>query len=270
MLISKLYEIFISKITSLLFFLIKLGPVPRHLAIIMDGNRRWARKKGLAPSEGHPWGSKTLNNALRWCYDSGIQQLTLFAFSIENYKRPEEERRKLFALTREKLEEMLDSRDIIQRYRIRVTLVGDLSLLPEDLQHLMHSVMKETAKNEGPRLNICFSYTARDEICTALVHMLDDLLEQKLSLTDVNASRLDEYISHGQKVSKDCLAPDIILRTSGETRLSDFLLWQSSYSLLYFSTRMWPDFGILDFVRLLFWYQHHWKEYQKLHRRQGR
>lgn len=87
-----------------------MGPVPRHLAIIMDGNRRWARQRGLDPSQGHPWGSKTLSNAMQWCYEIGIRQLTLFAFSIENFKRPEEERRRLFALTREKLREMLDSR----------------------------------------------------------------------------------------------------------------------------------------------------------------
>jgi undecaprenyl diphosphate synthase len=149
-----------------------------------------------------------------------------------------------------------------------VKLVGDLSLLPEDLQRLMHSVMKETAENEGPRLNICFSYTARDEICTALVHMLNDILERKLSFKDMDASLLDEYIARGQGLSKECLAPDIILRTSGEARLSDFLLWQSSYSLLYFSDRMWPDFGLWDFLQLLFWYQRHWREYQQLRQRQ--
>eukprot|EP00871_Galdieria_phlegrea_P003010 jgi/Galph1/370/GphlegSOOS_G5096.1 len=258
------YDQLFSCFTYILLYVIKFGPIPKHLAIIMDGNRRWATKRGLAAFEGHPWGSQTLTKALQWCYDSGIEQLTLFAFSIENYKRPENEKQQLFVLTAKKLEEMLDSKDIIQRYKIRVVLVGNLCLVPSYLLQLMLSVMKETAQNDGPRLTICFSYTARDEICSAIVDIMDDVMNGKLQTTDISEALLTEHIARYQQLTSEEIEPEIILRTSGETRLSDFLLWQSSYSLLYFTDRLWPDFSIFDFIRMLFWYQRHWRKYQCL------
>lgn len=231
---------------------ISAGPLPLHVAFIMDGNRRWARQRGLEIAQGHRLGYYKLEETLRWCAELDIRAVTCYAFSIENFKRTQEEVGALMRLAVEKLSEMCCDGSIIMQQRVRVRVVGDLARVPENVREQMESVMARTALHDRAVLTICFSYTSRHEIASAVAALAAKCSSGKLEPEDVCAPVLETaFCTH------DDHAPpvDLLIRTSGEKRLSDFLLWQSADALTFFTPVRWPELSLLRFLFILLRYQ---------------
>lgn len=201
---------------------IKSGKIPRHVAFIMDGNRRYAKKLHLSTStDGHIHGFGRLAEALQWCLDIGIEEVTVYAFSIENFKRSEEEVNTLLQLAREKFSKFLEEKDELNRRGICIRMIGNWRLLPLDLQKCMADVMLLTKDNNKAFLNVAFSYTSRDEITESIREIVDGVKRNELEPNDITDDLIRRCMYSGK--SSD---PDLLVRTSGESRLSDFLLWQ--------------------------------------------
>ncbi|CAL1534126.1 unnamed protein product [Lymnaea stagnalis] len=226
------------------------GPIPRHVAIIMDGNRRFAVKKSIAKSEGHVKGFDKLAETLEWCLDLGITEVTVYAFSIENFKRSSDEVTCLMELSRQKFAKLLQERDLIHRHGVCVRIIGDISLLPRDLQELLAEAVTISAENKRAFLNVCFAYTARDDMCMAMRELTSGVKEGHIKQSDISESLLEKclYTSQSRNV-------DLLIRTSGELRLSDFLLWESSFSCLAFVKVLWPEFSIWHMYAAILHYQ---------------
>ncbi|KAH8394467.1 hypothetical protein KR222_010961 [Zaprionus bogoriensis] len=227
------------------------GVIPHHVAFVMDGNRRFARSKQLDKIEGHSRGFSKLADVLRWCLDIGIREVTTFAFSIENFKRSDEEVEGLFGLAREKFSRLLDEAERMDEHGIRIRVIGNIALLPADLQRLVASAMLRTERNDKLFLNIAFAYTSRDEITQAVETVLQaEQEEDALRPADINERLLEAclYTRHSSP-------PDLIFRTSGETRLSDFMMWQIRTSVLYFTDVLWPQITIWNFMASILAYQ---------------
>ena len=199
-----------------------------HIAFIMDGNGRWAKKRGMPREYGHSVGAKTFEDVIRYCGDIGITTVTVYAFSTENWKRPEKEVRTIMALFGEYLAKAKKKAD---ENNVHVIFLGDKSVFPEDVQTKMNALEEDTAKNPLT-LNIAVNYGGRDEI----VHAVNaSLAEGKTRITE------DDITAHLYTVQSPM--PDLIVRTGDEVRLSNFLLWQSAYAELYFCDTLWPDMG---------------------------
>lgn len=226
------------------------GPIPRHVAIIMDGNRRFAAKKSIAKSEGHVKGFDKLAETLEWCLDLGITEVTVYAFSIENFKRSSDEVTCLMELSRQKFAKLLQERDLIHRHGVCVRIIGDISLLPRDLQELLAEAVSISAENTRAILNVCFAYTARDDMCMAMRELTLGVKDGLIKQSDISESLLEKclYTSQSRNV-------DLLIRTSGELRLSDFLLWESSFSCLAFVKVLWPEFSIWHMYAAILHYQ---------------
>lgn len=205
--------------------IVETGPMPKHIGFIMDGNRRFAREHGVAIAEGHRRGYGKLEEALRWCCELGVKAVTVYAFSIQNFKRSCEEVQALMALCEEKLQYMCGEDSVIQQQGVRVRVVGDLSLISEPLRQKMRAVMRDTQGNSRHALTICFSYTSRNEIVAAVRKLGVACADGKLLPEDVNETLVERCLS---TCPPGCPPVDFIVRTSGEKRLSDFLLWQSA------------------------------------------
>jgi len=232
-------------------------PVPQHIAIIMDGNRRYARQLGLSDEEGYLHGRNKLQEVLEWCYELGVKILTVYAFSTENFKRSEKEVRNLLRLCEIELERALgDSR--IHKNEVRVNIVGRLELLPENIQKLAKKIMYSTKHYSKHILNIALAYGGRQEIIDAITRIARDVKEGKLSIEDINEKKFSSYL-----YTKDLPDPDLILRTSGEERISNFLLWQLAYSELYFSDVYWPALKKRDFLEAIYTYQQRKRRFGK-------
>eukprot|EP01122_Echinamoeba_exundans_P016348 TRINITY_DN8251_c0_g1_i1.p1 TRINITY_DN8251_c0_g1~~TRINITY_DN8251_c0_g1_i1.p1 ORF type:complete len:308 (+),score=36.62 TRINITY_DN8251_c0_g1_i1:38-961(+) len=236
---------------------IQCGPIPKHVAFIMDGNRRFARKTHSQLAEGHSAGEKKLQETLQWCLDLGIQEVTVFAFSIENFKRSEEEVHYLMDLAGKKVKELISHPDFRVRNRIRV--YGDLRLLPSELQSSIAEAMHMSRNNPGAVLNICFSYTSTHEITHAVRKIAEGVQGGYLKPDDIDIDLIEQCLyTHGS-------APiDLLIRTSGEIRLSDFLLWQSSTSCLAFLDVLWPEFSVWDLYKTLIQYQYNYSRMMQL------
>lgn len=209
--------------------------VPRHLAIIMDGNGRWAKQRKQLRAAGHKAGAETLRSTIRHCKQFGIRYLTVYAFSAENWERPKEEVRDLMGLLSFYLKQEVPT--LIENH-IRLHVVGDLSRLPEELQHLIHKVEQQTAHFDDFHLAICISYGARQELVSAAQKLSAAVAAGAVSPDAVNEQLLASYL-----YTSHLPDPDLLIRTGGEERLSNFLLWQSAYTELYFTDVLWPDFG---------------------------
>jgi len=244
---------------SLCLRIIRCGELPKHVAFIMDGNRRFAREKNLQKIEGHIHGFEKLAETLQWCNDLGINQVTVYAFSIENYKRPSEEVDSLLNLARDKFRRLIKEADRFAKEGVRVNVIGNLSLLPSDLQSLIFQAMEVTSKNEKATLNVAFSYTSRDEMTHAVKVLANAVDTGYLEVEDINVDLIERcfYTSLSNKSENAAMSacPDLLVRTSGESRLSDFLLWQSSYSVTHFTEVLWPDFGLHHLMGAIFHYQ---------------
>jgi len=228
---------------------VKQHPVPRHVAIIMDGNRRFAKSLDLSPEVGHFLGRDKIKEVLEWCFDLGIKVLTIYAFSTENFNRSNEEVKTLMTLCKQELEKATkDSR--IHKNRVRIRVLGHLEALPDDIQQSAQYVMDTTEHYDNYLFNIALGYGGREEIVDAIQHIAQDVKEGQLKLEEISKSTVSSYL-----YTNGLPDPDLILRTSGEERISNFLLWQLAYSELYFSDVYWPALQKRDFLRAIQTYQ---------------
>jgi len=228
--------------------------VPRHVAIIMDGNGRWAAARGLPRAEGHRRGVEAVRRTVRSAGEIGIDILTLFAFSSENWSRPQSEIRDLLGLLRLYIRNDLAE---LNSNNVRVRIIGDRETLSPDVKRLLEEAEGLTRRNDGMTLVVAFNYGARQEIARAARRLVEELSAGRLSSSDITAERLSQFMD-----APDLPDPDLIIRTSGEQRLSNFLLWQSAYSELVFVPTFWPDFDRAALEQAIF-------EYSRRERRFG-
>jgi len=240
---------------------VKDSPMPEHIGVILDGNRRWARMHGLAPWLGHRVGAKKVEDLLRWCLDLGIKTVTLYALSTENFRRTPREVAELLRLLEEKLRELKES-ELVRRHRVRVKVIGRLELLPPRLRELVREVEEATRDHDGHFLNIAVAYGGRAEIVDAVRKIARDVRAGRLSPEEIDEELFESYLYTGY-LPEDVRDPDLIIRTSGEERLSGFLLWQCAYSELCFVDVYWPEFRRIDLLRAI-------RTYQRRQRRFGR
>ncbi|KAI9560716.1 hypothetical protein GHT06_011666 [Daphnia sinensis] len=230
--------------------ILKCGFIPKHVAFIMDGNRRFANKSGVKKIEGHSKGFDKLAEVLQWCLLLGVNEVTVYAFSIENFRRSEEEVDQLMSLAREKFQRLLEEKDKLNEHGISIRVIGNIGLLPADLQKLVVESMESTKSNTEAVLNIAFSYTSRDEMTHAVREVAWGVQEDLLKIDDISEDLIQKCL-----YTRHSLQPDLLIRTSGEVRLSDFLLWQTTCCTLYFTPVLWPEFAIWDLCRSILHYQ---------------
>jgi short-chain Z-isoprenyl diphosphate synthase len=230
------------------------GPVPRHIGIILDGNRRHGRARGITePREIYGLGAQKLDDILVWCVDLGIAGVTLWVFSTENFRRPPEEVSGIFDAVERKMA-ALAADPAIHRCRVRVRAIGRLDVLPETVLAAIRAAERATAEYEGMELNIAVAYGGRQEIADAVRAMLSEMAEGGKALSEIIRSVSPEAIAN-HLYTAGLPDPDLIIRTSGEIRLSGFLLWQSVHSEFYFTDVFWPAFRKIDLLRAIRAYQ---------------
>ena len=228
--------------------------IPKHIGIIMDGNGRWAKKRFLPRVVGHSQGAKALDKLLNSAKELGVEHITVYAFSTENWKRAEEEVKGIMGILREYINKyFLEYADS----DFRVDSIGDLSVLSKDLRDDIERLKRVSKDKKGIHLTIALNYGGRDEIKRAVQHIANDIKDGKLDSKDITEGLISDYLD-----SKGTPDPEIIIRTSGEFRTSNFLLWQSAYSEYYITNKLWPDFTIEDFKDAI-------SNYQKRDRRFG-
>jgi tritrans,polycis-undecaprenyl-diphosphate synthase [geranylgeranyl-diphosphate specific] len=228
-----------------LFDLVRQEPVPRHLAIIMDGNRRFARSLGLSVKDGHERGRDTLETLLDWCLELDIRILTVYALSTENLTRPREEIDALMDLFDRALRQIaVDER--VHRHQIRVRVIGNRDVLPARIREAIDLAEGATANYTKYRYNVALGYGGRDEIVEAIRALAREVRDGRLDPDAIDSAAVSRHL-----YTADLPDPDLVFRTSGEERISNFLLWQSAYSELYFSEVMWPGLTRLEFLRAI-------------------
>ena len=220
--------------------------IPKHIAIIMDGNRRWAKKRGLPSSMGHAEGANTLEKIADDCSDLGIKYLTVYAFSTENWKRSEEEVDYLMKLLAKHIKDF-DKR--IKNRDIRFRLVGDINRLNKDLQDGIRGIEERTKDKQGLTVNIAINYGGRAELTYMVKEIAKETKDGNISLDEIDENLISKHLQ-----TKDTPDPDLIIRTGGENRLSGFLLWQAAYSELYFTDVLWPDFDKKELEKAIYEY----------------
>jgi tritrans,polycis-undecaprenyl-diphosphate synthase [geranylgeranyl-diphosphate specific] len=238
---------------------IKTEEKPRHIGVILDGNRRWASSKSRLPWEGHRVGAEKAKEFLEWCLDLGIESVTLYCLSTENFNRPREEVEELMRLLEEKLKELLESK-LIHEKKVRVRVIGRVDLLPKRLQELIHRVEEETKSYDNFYINLAIAYGGRAEIVDAARKIAERVENGELNPEEIDETLFEKHLYTSHLPQPD---PDLIIRTSGEARLSGFLLWQSAYSELFFLDVYWPEFRDIDLYRAI-------RSYQRRQRRFGR
>jgi len=224
---------------------VKNGVKPGHIAIILDGNRRWASEKALNPWFGHEKGAEKVDQLLDWCLKLGVKSITLYAFSTENFRRSKNEVEEIMRIAQEQFRKILTD-ERIHKNKVHVKVIGRLSLLPKDLQQLIMDVEKATQDYDEHFLNLALAYSGRAEIVDAAKKIADKVHDGKLSPEEIDEQVFEKYLYTSHMSKQD---PDLIIRTSGEERLSGFLLWQSAYSELCFLDVYWPGFRFIDLLR---------------------
>lgn len=208
--------------------------VPRHIAIILDGNGRWAKKRMMPRNYGHVQGSKTVENICEEAYNMGVEYLTVYAFSTENWKRPKEEVDALMKLLRSYLK---NCQKTSSKNNMKVRVLGELDGLSEDIRSSILELEKVSANNTGLHFQVALNYGGRDEIMRAAKRLAADYKSGRIELNDMNMELFSGYLD-----TSGIPDPDLLIRTSGEKRISNFLLWQSAYTEFYFTDTLWPDF----------------------------
>lgn len=236
---------------------IRQHDVPRHLAVIMDGNRRYALYQGLEPGEGHKMGGDKLEDVVRWCHEVGIEGLTVFAFSTDNFNRPKEEVNHLMDLFEEDLKKIAEDKRTHEN-EVRVRVIGDMEKLPERVARAARDVMDATKHYTKHYFNIAIGYGGREEIVEAVKKIATAVRKGEMEPDDIKKEVISSYL-----YTSDVPDPDLILRTSGEERISNFLLWQLAYSELYFSDVYWPALRKTDFLEVIQSYQRRQRRYGK-------
>lgn len=212
---------------------------PSHIAVIMDGNGRWAKRRAMPRSAGHKKGADTVRRVIESCLESQINYLTLYAFSSENWQRSEQEVNDLMALLKFYLEKELPA---LHEQNIRLLIIGDRYSLPAEIQEKVQNAEQLTKGNTALTLAIALSYGSHQEITLAVKHIINDVQKGALTTDAINDKTIESYLYTAQLP-----APDLLIRTGGEQRLSNFLLWQCAYTELYFTNILWPDFSKKDF-----------------------
>ena len=226
---------------------------PKHVAIILDGNRRYAKRQGLNPWHGHKFGVEKVKKILGWSQDLGIKELTLYSFSIDNFNRSEKEKKFLFNLFKQYIKELKND-ESLNKKGIRINYIGRLDMFPKDIQKEMHHIMEKTRKNKKFKVNFAMAYSGRAEITDALKKIIHNFKNKKISKIDEKLINDNLYLSS---------TPDILIRPGGEKRISDFLLWQSAYTELIFLDKLWPEFSKEDLIDCI-------EEFKRRERRFGR
>lgn len=221
--------------------------LPRHIAIIMDGNGRWAKKRGLPRTAGHAAGAETFRTIATYCKEIGLDYLTVYAFSTENWKRPAEEVSAIMGLLKKYLLEAIGQ---MERDKVKMEFFGDLSPLTPELRELCQRTREISKHYEGCQVNICLNYGGRDELLRAAQAYAQDCIEGKADPNHLSQDQFSAYL-----FSKGVPDPDLVIRPSGELRLSNFLLWQSAYAEFYFTDVLWPDFSKEELHRAIAAYQ---------------
>ena len=227
--------------------------LPRHIAIIMDGNGRWAKKRGLPRTAGHAAGAENFRTIATYCKDIGLDYLTVYAFSTENWKRPAEEVSAIMGLLKKYLLEAIGR---MERDRVKMEFFGDLSPLTPELRQLCERTREISRHYDGCQVNICLNYGGRDELLRAARAYAQDCLEGK---ADPNQLTQEQFC--GYLMSRGIHDPDLVIRPSGELRLSNFLLWQSAYAEFYFTDVLWPDFSKEELHRAIASFQGRQRRY---------
>lgn len=234
---------------------IRESPVPRHLAIIMDGNRRFASDHGMLIAEGHVRGKDKLEELLDWCLESGIRTLTVYALSTENLERPPEELTALMNLFDRSFREVAtDPR--VHKNKIRVRALGNLTILPERVREAIRIAEESTADYRDYSYNVAIAYGGREEILRAIRHLAREVAAGRLK-----PDQIDSNLVSANLYTADMPDPDLVFRTSGEERISNFLLWQSAYAELYFADVMWPGLTKVDFLKAIRAFQNRQRRY---------
>lgn len=246
----KLYE-------KWLWHQVKSGVKPEHIAIILDGNRRWASKKTLNPWFGHEKGAEKVEQLLDWCLRLDVESITLYAFSTENFRRSKNEIEGIMRIAEEKFRKILTD-ESIHKNNVHVKVIGRVGLLPKSLQQLIIDVERATENYDEHFLNIALAYGGRAEIVDAARKIAEKVYEGKLGPENIDEQTFEQYLYTSHMPKQD---PDLIIRTSGEERLSGFLLWQSAYSELCFLDVYWPDFRLIDLLRAVRTFQKRMKRF---------
>ena len=222
--------------------------LPTHLGVIIDGNRRWAKARGLPPWEGHRAGAKKLDEFLNWCVEIGIPQVSVYALSTENLNRPKEELKHLFKVFEKYLDNLLNNKrkfSLLEKYEVKVRFVGELNRLPKKLIRLMGKLMEKTAKYQKRVLNFLVAYGGKSEIVNAVKKVVEEIIKHgKIEITE---KEFEKYLYVPQPL-------DLVIRTGGYQRVSNFLLWQASYAEIYVTKTLWPDFSKKEFMKALRWF----------------
>ena len=229
--------------------------IPRHVAIIMDGNGRWAKRQGLARMFGHRQGVETVHNITEVAAELGVEYLTLYAFSTENWNRPKEEVDALMALL---VDTIVKETPTLMKNNIRLLTIGDLSRLPQTTHDKFMECIAQTSSNTGLNLVIALSYSARWELIRAT-----QMIASAVKSGDILVEDIDEEVIANYLTTCELPDPDLLIRTSGELRISNFLLWQLAYTELYFTDCLWPEFTSEEFYRAIVDYQHRERRFGK-------
>ena len=228
--------------------------IPQHVAIILDGNGRWAKRRGMPRNFGHTQGAKNVEIICREAWNLGIKYLTVYAFSTENWSRPKEEVGALMKLLRNYMKNCIKT---AEKNHMRVRVIGDTSKLDEDIQESIYRLEESSKDQDGLNFQIAINYGSRDEMLRGMKKMLTDYREGQFELSELDEEKFESYLD-----TCEIPAPDLLIRTSGELRLSNYLLWQLAYSELYFTDGPWPDFTKEELVKAI-------EDYNKRDRRYG-
>ena len=226
---------------------IDLDNIPRHVAIIMDGNGRWAQKQGEIRVFGHTSGVESVREALTAAGEIGVEHLTLYAFSTENWNRPKQEVDALMDLLVSTITNEITS---LNENKVRLSAIGNIDSLPTHCQQELARGIEETKENSGVNLNLALSYSSKWEMVNAIQKIVEEVQSKKLEVGEINEEIISSYLS-----TANLPDPELMIRTSGEHRISNFLLWQLAYAEFYFTDILWPDFKKDDFYRAILEYQ---------------
>src|SRR3989338_1476732 len=247
----------IHKIYKPLFFLLNMeaseNKVPEHIGLVLDGNRRFAKRLMLKPWKGHEYGAEKIEKLFEWCKELNIKELTLYCFSIENFNRPKDEFDYLMNLFKKEFTKMKDDPRLKD---IKINFIGRLNMFPKDVQDSMNVLIEKTKNNKPYMINFAMAYGGRAEVIDATKKIAEAVKEGKLDVDDINEQVFEKNLYNASE-------PDLIIRTSGEKRTSGFLIYQAAYSELIFIDKMWPEFEKEDFVKAI-------KEYSNRERRFGK
>ena len=233
-----------------------INKMPKHIAIIMDGNGRWAKANNKTRLEGHKRGVQSVRNIIQKSLDIGLKNLTLYTFSKDNWKRPKLEVNGLMNLFSETIKNEFDN---FQKNGVNVSFIGNISTFPSSIQSLVKKTSKDTFKNKTLNLNIAFGYSSREEIVDASKKIADKVINNNLKINDINEAVFSQNL-----YQSNLSDPDLLIRTSGEHRISDFMLWQIAYSEIFFVEKYWPDFNGDDFLELINEYKNRERRYGKI------